>query len=567
MTLPTAPPSAVETGQQEPPFAPALVEELLRQLVRTARAHQLYLPNNPVYMGAVSALRGDFQAIWQHTDELELRISEVDFKWADRPVLVENTKSVDSLPWTFFKDGVRSLQIARGFEEAELDKLLDILQRLRKASADEDDMLTMLWASDFAHLRYRYVDIGAEPTPVLQDGTEPPPAPEPGQIYASVHAAAENNVVSMQDFDATLYFLDEKELDYLRDEIQREYGGDLRASVIALLLDTYERQTAPAVRAEIGDLIENLIPLLLAGSQLRSVAYLLAETQATLTRASQLSEEDRQRLARIPERISAADAMGQLLQALEESADLPPQGELAELFLQLRPAALGPIFSWLPRMQSARVRPLVEQAADRLAAVNTAELTKLILSKDQTIAAEAIRRAGAMKAASAAAPLAKVLVEGNVALRQQAVKALTDIGSPGALQALEKSIEDSDREVRIAAVRTLGAKAYRGVFSRLDAAVKGKNVREADLTEKMVFFEAYGAMCGDNGIPYLDGILNGKSMFGKREDPELRACAAIALGRIGSKKALDSLGRAADEKDIVVRNAITRALRASGGRR
>ena len=111
-------------------------------------------------------------------------------------------------------------------------------------------------------------------------------------------------------------------------------------------------------------------------------------------------------------------------------------------------------------------------------------------------------------------------------------------------------------------MRALGARAYRGVFNRLESVVKGKSVRDADLTEKMAFFEAYGAMCGDNGVPYLDEILNGKSMFGKREDGELRACAAIALGRIATAKARQALQQSANEKDVVVRNAVNRAMRA-----
>jgi hypothetical protein len=80
----------------------------------------------------------------------------------------------------------------------------------------------------------------------------------------------------------------------------------------------------------------------------------------------------------------------------------------------------------------------------------------------------------------------------------------------------------------------------------------------------MAFFEAFGAMCGDADIPFLDGLLNGKSLFGRREDPELRACAAMALGRVASKKAQESLQRAVGAKDIVVRNAVNRALRAGG---
>ena len=162
--------------------------------------------------------------------------------------------------------------------------------------------------------------------------------------------------------------------------------------------------------------------------------------------------------------------------------------------------------------------------------------------------------------------MAKLLATSkDVPLRQASVQALTDIGSPGALQALERSIDDTERDVRVAAVRALGAKAYRGVFARLETAVKGKAIRDADLTEKMAFFEAYGAMCGDNGVAFLDGLLNSKSMFGKREDSELRACSAIALGRVNTAKAREALQRAAGEKDVVVRNAVNRALRGSGG--
>jgi hypothetical protein len=566
VTLPTATSPAGETGGQDFPFPPNLVEEMLRLFVKAVRAHQLYLPNNPVHQGALNALRGSFAPIWQHTSDLELRFGETEVKWHGKQVLLEPTKSADSISWTFFKDGVRAIQLSPGFEQEELGKLLDILQRLRKAAPDEDDLITMLWQSDFANLRYRYVDLGAEPAPTLQDGGAPPQKAEPGQVQAALQQAAEttNSLVNMQDFDATLYFLDDKELDYLRHEIQREYDSDLRANVIATLFDIYEHQTSAAIREEIGDIVENLIPLLLSAGQLRTVAFLLAEAQSTVIRAPEMTPAQKERLGKLAERLSSPDALGQLLQALEESADLPPQHELTELFAQLRPVALSTIFAWLPRVQNAKVKPLVEQAADRLAATHTADLVKLVLSKDQTVAIEAIRRAGAMKTQAAAAPLAKVLVEGTVPMRQQAVKALTDIGSPGALQALEKSIEDRDRDVRVAAVRTLGAKAYKGVFSRLDAAVKGKIVRDADLTEKMAFFEAYGAMCGDAGVPFLDNILNGKGMFGRREESELRACAAIALGRIGTRKAHDSLRRASDEKDIVVRNAITRALRGAG---
>jgi HEAT repeat protein len=141
------------------------------------------------------------------------------------------------------------------------------------------------------------------------------------------------------------------------------------------------------------------------------------------------------------------------------------------------------------------------------------------------------------------------------------VLALAEIGSAGALQGFERAIGDADRDVRVAAARALATRAYRPALPRVEAVVKGKAVRDADLTEKMAMFEAYGSMCGDAGVPLLDGILNARGFLRRREDAEARACAAMALGRIGTDKAIESLRRAADEKDVVVRNAVNKALR------
>ena len=551
----------------ETPFPPAPVEELLRLFGKAVRAHQLYLPNNPVYKSSVDAVRAAFEPIWRETDELPLRFAEGAVSWYGHPVLSDSTKSADNLAWTFFKDGIREITFTRGFEESELVRLFEILSRVRKASPEEDDLLTMLWEADFGSLRYRYVDIGSEPAAPLADGGDGPASrPSPDGVATAAREPLDESrpgIVNLQDFDATLYFLDERELDYLRREIDREYSADLRLNVLTILFDIYEAQRAPTVRDEVATLLESMMIALLTAGQLRAVAYLLSESQVVVGRATAISDEQRDRLGKLPDRLSAPDALGQLLQALDESADLPAPDALASLFEQLRPNALETVFAWLNRSRTEQVRDLIAQAADRLTAAHPGELVRLIALKQRDVSLEAVKRAGFVRSQLAVPALARLLVDSDdVALRMAGVQALAQIDSPGAMQALERTIEDADRDVRVAAVRALGAKAYRGVLSRIETRVKGKALRGADLSEKMAFFEAYGSMCGDGGIAYLDDLLSGKGMFGKREEAEVRACAAIALGRIGSKKAQEALQRAAaGEKDIVVRNAITRAQR------
>jgi hypothetical protein len=382
VTAPNAPARAPHHEPPELPFPTAPVEELLRALLKALRAHQLYLPNNPIYKGAIDTVRAAFTPVWAQTDELLFEITETEIRWFERPVLTEESKSSDSLPWLFFKDGVREVTLMRGFEQEELVKLLEILQRVRKATPEEDDLLTLLWSADFVNLRYRYVDLALESSAPLEDGAEPAQLRTPGEVrHAAGESAPEGSapgVVNLADFDATLYFLDEKEIEYLQQEIAREYAADLRLNVASVLFDIFEHQADATVRGEVADLIETLMLYLLAGGHFRTVAYLLSEAQVAVKRGANVTPEQAERLGELPARLSSPEPLAQLLQSLDEASELPPTGELTLLFEQLRPTALATVFQWVGRLQNPRLRPLLEQAAGRLASSNTTELVKLI---------------------------------------------------------------------------------------------------------------------------------------------------------------------------------------------
>jgi HEAT repeat protein len=150
------------------------------------------------------------------------------------------------------------------------------------------------------------------------------------------------------------------------------------------------------------------------------------------------------------------------------------------------------------------------------------------------------------------------------ALRLAAVQSLADIGSVGALAAMERGVDDEDRSVRLAAVRARGTRGDRNVLRRIEPIVLGKSTREIDLTEKMAFFEAFGGVAGPGAVPTLQNMLLSKSLLGYRASAETRACAATALGRIRSPESRAVLQKAAEDKDLVVRNAVSRALRGLG---
>jgi HEAT repeat protein len=559
----SVPAKTEERGLPEPSFPIVYVTELLKAFVKAVRAHQLYLPNNPMHARSLEAVRDAFAKLWQQTDEIDLHVVETRLEWEGRVVLDEEGRTSDNIAWLLYKDGIRELKMLEGFEQEELGVFFNLLQRVRKATDDDDDLLTLMWEREFVTLQYRYVDLTQESGTGIESmerAEQKEKILSPAQAEAGLEST-QSSIAKMDEFDQTLYFLDDGEVEYLHNEIKREFATDLRPAVIASLLDTFETQKDPTVREEICGLLDYFLLVLLSSAQYRNAAYLLREAAVTANRAPEVLDAHKQRLIQLGELMSDPKPLGQLLQALEDSPLRAPQRELDELFGILQPRALETILSWIGRSSNPPLKMLLEVGATRLASSNSAELIRLIGSEDEAVVLEAIRRAAALKSPAAVPALGKMLTVGETEMRLAAVTALTNIGSAGAMQMLERGLIDEERDVRIVAVRALGARNARAALPRVEAAIKGKELRESNLTEKMAFFEAYGLLAGDAGVPLLDGLLNAKGFMGKKDDSETRACAAMALGKINSPKAAESLNRAAGEKDVIVRNAVSRAIR------
>nr|MDP9179492.1 hypothetical protein [Gemmatimonadota bacterium] len=350
---------ALVEDPEELPFEMSVVTDVLRQFGKAARAQQLYASNNPMHARAMNAVRESFKALWDQASSLELQITDSTFAWLGHTVIEEPGRTSDSLPWLFYKDGVRELIMLPGFEDEELAMLLEIVQRTRLASADDDDMLTRLWEREFGFLQYKYVELAVEVgAPLLAHGIVA------GSKIVSPRAveSQESEVVSassfarMDEYDSTLYFLEDAEIDYLQREIKSDFSSDLRSRVVASLLDTYESELDPTVREEIAGILEQFFLVMLSLGHFGPAAYIIREAKVTAGRAQNVLDTERERLLALADGLSEPDAIEQLLQTLEATALRPPQNDLHELLMQLHPKAMASILGWLGGSRNAELR-------------------------------------------------------------------------------------------------------------------------------------------------------------------------------------------------------------------
>lgn len=552
---------------QQAAIAP--VEKMLHLFSKGLKAKRLYMENNPVYQQAMADLQSSFAAIWDDRQSLTLELSEAELICDKQPVLKEPTKA-DSIAWTLHKDGIRSITLDPGVEKAELVQFLEVINKARSLPPEsEDDLLTLLWGKDFQLIRYDFVELGVGDVETIEPGKTKPSATvqqiatELAQESTAEGGTAASTVAPPVEEEPELspYFLEEEEIEYLRVEVQREYSQDLRHNALSMVLDILELQPAPDAREEVIAIIENFLPYLMEERDLKSINYALGEIKIVIGRVTDLEPEQLKLLEEIPRMVCQGDALRDLLQAIGTSENAPPREEWEQFANHLTPDAVGPILASLRDLGETEFAEHLRKLVHRLAQRSPDEFSRVLESDDRGVLEQAVKLAGELQLALAVPTLSNHLSHEAAEIRLAVVEALGLIESPGALLELVKAVDDSDRDVRIAAVKVFTRTHNLGALDKIAGVITSKSLTQANLAEKMAFFEAFGILAGEEGIAKLKPLLLGIGFLGRKTtDAETRACVAVALGKIGGPRARALLEKVRGDKDPLVKNAAHKVL-------
>jgi len=559
------------------------VRDVFLAFTRALRARHLYDPANPVYVRFVSGLRDAFRSLWGTLERLDILVQEDRLIWLGEEVY-RNEARADSLAFILYRDGIRDISFSPGIEASEIERLLEGLVQVRTQRGEGEELSTLLWDLDLAFLKYTAVDVGMDGMdPGSFDASEPATpdaiaiaamalrgevakegaddrAREEDQDPAAREGAGElasRGTVRQEDFNPTLYALDDEERRRLREELRREMERDLRTDTITALLDAMEEASTPARRSEILDVLRTLLPSLLSHGELRPAAVLVTEVRR-LSEGGNLGESGDEVVVAILEELSAPDGVAELVRVIEDRGEADG---LAELLSALRPSALEALVRESETTLSDAVRQVLRGAMTSIGSLNHGAVLRLLRSSDPVVAGGGIRMVGSMRIEEGAGALAELLGTGDTRVRLAAVEAAATLRSPVLAGALQRALRDASREIRVAAAGVLGALAYPPAARELRTIIEARSFRQADVSEKVAFFQAYGRIAGGDAVPYLEATLNGKGFLGRREPSEIRAGAALGLGVIDESAARLALERARSDEDPVVRSAVGRALR------
>lgn len=537
----------------------AEIREVIVALGKTVRAAQLYVQGNPLLHQFVEELGDRIAGLWDRLPQLSLRVREAQLRWEGMVIYSEKSHLQDNIAFQLYRDGIRRVEFLPGVEDEELLRLVDILRLGKTLREGEDDLLTLMWNADFEYIRYEYVDVLGDEPQIPQPGV-----PETGELpeLPSLELSPEMQTPTLrEDFEPSLYFLDEADIAHLQQELRQEWARRVKRDVMLAILDQYELGDDER-RSEIVDILRQMLPRVLAEGGFEQAAYIVTELVGIAEKREEPAVSDE--VDEIIGELSEPIVLEQLVRILEDGTIDPHSDALATLLGALKPTAVETLMQTIPAVSRKEAREQLAATLDRLAEENSALIGRLILSEDPRVAAQAARIAGRLKMAEVAEQVTRLLDRSERDVRLAAVRVLVELRTSLAGGPLLEALNDDSRDVRVAAAKGLAVLKYTPATDQLEELITSTDLRHRDLTEQLAIFEAYAQAAGDRGTRLLARMLNGRRFLWLRYSSAVRACAARALGLVGGEEAEQALNAAAGSKDPMVASAVHAARRGPG---
>ncbi len=118
---------------------------------------KIFPSDNPSVKKSIDSFYERITGFLDEYEKLIVIIGEFSFSYKGETVFQEEEKQ-NSLPFFFFKDGMRELTFHDGLEKRELKDFLALIKEEFTLPLEDSDIVNSLWAKDFAHIRYFAID-------------------------------------------------------------------------------------------------------------------------------------------------------------------------------------------------------------------------------------------------------------------------------------------------------------------------------------------------------------------------------------------------------------------------
>ncbi len=529
-----------------------LATQVVNALVKAVKASRVYDPDHQLYHDLQQHLIAQFACYFSHHVSLTLQISELEFSLQDRTVYrCDDVKT--SVPFLFFRDGIRQLRLLQGITEEEVLGILAVLHQSDQVNRREDDLVTLFWERDFTHIDCIAEDNFLDASEVVTIATpeefrahrpSAPPAHEIdillGKDIAGSDGIALTHLASLLA-NKELYRLTSEDMLALQREVQAEIPPTATCALAPLLLDLLPHVTGiEGHRRAMTQLTQTLHEIFNLGDCRQ--AHLVLLHADLLLRERRLQDWQVNDLAQLIAGVTKPQWRA-LIRFTLNTATQQAQQELLTL-VRLCPASVLPVLlEMLSESLFESKRPLLSAALLAVGRTEPERLRQTLEEMPALCTREVMHLLGELGEKRLLPYLETALAHRNPKIRREAMTALGALGGMHVIRLLTRMLDDADEGIRCLAMDLLGRQAVDGAVDKLLALVQSRSLTDRTPAELEALFAAIGHCGGNRALEALAPLVRSHGFFSRGKTPLIRDCATRALAAIGTSEARAILDR------------------------
>lgn len=559
-----------------------------RQLARALRVFRLYRGDNPVVTDTHEAAVTGLLELLRAQGGWQLRFSPTEVFLGDEPVVhvaagatgTERPRSItDSIPFLFYRDGLRRVSMAGDAPRSEIETFMRILRAVGAGSEAQDDIVTLLWQANLASVQIEAVPLeqtiylSAEASGGAAGTTDPR-----GQAYASTPRGAEIRAelgqatgtqgLHRDTFDD--WALPEGPADVPEAFARLEPGAEAaRRGFLA----GWEEETSAGWTTQAPDFLRGLRALDDSEDMRRVLARSAGTWLAAALRGADWGEATRalELLNELdPDRQLAGEDLVAALGAIDaqELAERFDEGESADLsrfaafVVGLGAPAVGLCVDVMSRSDKARARAATVTALCYLCAEAPELLAPWLRDPRWHVVRNVVFVLGHIGGPAVAPLLKTVSRHPEPRVRRQLVQALGSLPAGERTPMLLQQLDTRDPQLLATVLNILTREPDRRTVRAVMANIAAPDFESRDEANQRALFGALGEIADDSDVPALEALMNRGGWFARRSLQ--RVAAARTLRRIGTPNAVAALEAGVRSRSEAVRAAALEALGTRG---
>jgi hypothetical protein len=569
--------AAVATRTAEDPEIVS-VKRVLKLLDKTAKSNRTYGSSNPVALKFTQQL---FEELTNHLtaySRLAFLVQRSELLCKDHVVYqTEKDGGSESLAFKLYADGIRELVLHEGLTQEELSLFLASLWSDVDSNEGDDDIVTRLWSRNLSTITLATAEELSKSS-VANDGVTRPDSSMSSsdstlrelldrererkkRVKEGADSEGSGSGNAKNRFQSGLagYEVTEEELAVLVHDIEVEQKQDSLIYILDMLTAILASEKSPALLTKLFSLWGTIVESLLSEGKwtvLENVLNLLYETDAV---RPDLSEEHKQQLASLLNGLGRTERVKMIEGYLNRSPDADVKG-LSTILLLLKADAVPSLCSLLANVTSPVHQAIVSEALVTLAKDHPDPLLRGLSDRRPGYVRNLLSILIKWNNPKFADPVERLTRYPDAQVRREVVRALGLFRPNGNGTKLVSLTTDEDDGVRFAALKLLMSGQYTVPFSQWSPLLSEEGFMDRPISERRAIFQAVRATCGDEAVPYWQGLMTEWTWTNRRKKEELAVLGAETLGKLATPAAIVALSLGAKKGSAAVRQGCAAAL-------